>query len=180
MAAQRRSATELQHAVADYFLRHKPDQGIRNFDVAIDKNGMVSVKADGYFSGRQYTRTQSVAFPTPVSHRSGARSGRGTREEAMLIAGDALSQILARPKVPYEVAFENAKQAALVAAQKVGSDGGSSNFDAVEVKRTETSKWTRLWPPFGGQGYLRTAQAEAMAESFKKDGYQARVHYALD
>ncbi len=105
------------------------------------------------------------------------------------------------------MAFDYSKlQAALVVAIEAaklaapGDDGGSCNFDAPEVciPRGRLAKVEALAKavglstfksdngyfvftvPFGGQGFVRTRQAEAMAKVLKEHGFTTSVYYAMD
>lgn len=98
-------------------------------------------------------------------------------------------------------AFEKAYVAA--ASHQNDYDGGTCNFDRMwlhlqsheEMRVVAAAKQAGLRafkgnflhkkvyfvePPFGGQGYRRTKQAEAMCEAMKSLGYTAGMFYQMD
>ncbi len=105
------------------------------------------------------------------------------------------------------MAFDYSKlQAALVVAVEAaklaapGDDGGTCNFDAPEVciprgrlKKVEAlaeavglgafksdNGYFVFSVPVGGQGYVRTRQAEVMSKVLKEHGFTASVYYQAD
>lgn len=96
-----------------------------------------------------------------------------------------------------------ARVAAERAARQTRTDSGSCNFDSIALwlpprtrrrvvglalhaaglrgfKKSRGSSLFLIWPPAGGQGSRRTAQARAMQTVLEKRGYRAFVHYVMD
>jgi hypothetical protein len=96
--------------------------------------------------------------------------------------------------------LNDARMAAIKAAQQNPNDGGSSNFDkaCLNLGRVDGAKvqetfqlaglqghfrnnwgWL-LVPPAGGQGFKSTLQAETMQKLLKERGWNADVYYQVD